>query len=136
MRGAGGTNGGVGQFFIGFIMMCVGFYWLLNSITVHSSFGLANSLYHLSLFNSSFSITSGMVLVPFIFGIGLVFYNSRNILGWLLAIGSLAALIFGVIISLQFNLRNMTAFELLVVLILAVGGHGLFLRSLKAFNDI
>jgi uncharacterized protein len=131
MRGAGGTPGGLGQFFLGFIMMCVGFYWLLNAISVHSSFGFGTRLYHLNFGGSQWPITSGMVLVPFMFGIALVFYNARNIIGWLLTLGSLAALIFGVIISLQFSLRSMSAFELLMVLVLALGGLGLFLRSLR-----
>jgi len=29
MRGAGGTSGGLGQFFIGLVMMCGGFYLLV-----------------------------------------------------------------------------------------------------------
>ena len=37
MKGAGGTSGGFSHFFIGIIMMCGGFYMLLNAITVTSS---------------------------------------------------------------------------------------------------
>ncbi len=134
MRGAGGTSGGLGHFFIGLIMMCVGFYLLLNAITVRSSFGMGMSLYHFGGMNG-FSVTTGMVMIPFIFGIGIIFYNAKNILGWILTVGSLAALIFGVIASIQFNLRHMSAFDLIVILVLSVGGLGLFLRSLKNFNS-
>jgi len=73
-------------------------------------------------------------MLPFIFGIGLIFYNSRNILGWLLSIGSITALIFGVISSVRFSLLTMTSYDLIVILVLAVGGLGLFLRSLKAID--
>lgn len=131
MRSAGGTRGGVGEFFIGLIMTCVGFYLLLNAISVHSSFNFATSLYAFPMLGSNFSITSGMVLVPFIFGIGMVFYNKVTLIGWALTIGSMSALIFGVIISLQFTLRNMSAFDLMVILVLCAGGLGLFLRALK-----
>ena len=134
MRGAGGTSGGLGHFFIGVIMMCVGFYLLLNAITVRSSFGMGMSLYHFGNMGG-FNITTGMVMIPFIFGISLIFYNAKNILGWVLAIGSLAALIFGVIASIQFNLRQMSAFDLIVILVLSMGGLGLFLRSLKNFSN-
>lgn len=127
MRGAGGTSGGIGQFFIGLVMMCGGFYLLFNAITVRTSFGLGYSLYHFG----GVSITSGMVMIPFIFGIGMVFYNSRNPLGWLLSLGSLVALVFGVIASIQFSFRAMSAFDLIVILVLAVGGLGIFLRSLR-----
>jgi len=134
MKGAGGTSGGLGYFFIGLVMMCVGFYLLLNAITVTSNFGMGMRLYGFNAMGGQYNITTGMVMVPFIFGVGLVFYNSRNYIGWLLFIGSIAALIFGVITSVRFSLRTMTSFELIVILILAIGGLGLFLRSLKAID--
>ncbi len=132
MRGAGGTSGGVGQFFIGFIMMCGGFYLLLNSITVVSTFGFGARLYSFS--GGRFGITSGMIMIPFMFGIGFVFYNAKNILGWLLAGGSITALIFGVISSIRFSFTTMSAFDLIIILILTVGGIGLFIRSLKTID--
>ena len=131
MRGAGGTNGGVGQFLIGLTMMCGGFYMLLNSIMITSSFGAGMRLYGFNAMGGNYSITSGMVMIPFMFGVGIVFYNSKNYLGWLLAIGSLVALVFGVIASIKFTFRAMSAFDLIVILILSVGGLGLFLRSLR-----
>ncbi|MBU2706390.1 hypothetical protein KCM76_10355 [Zooshikella marina] len=131
MRGAGGTNGGVGQFLIGLIMMCAGFYMLFNAIMVNSSFNMGMRLYGANLFGGQFNITSGMVMVPFIFGIGMLFYNAKNFIGWLLTLGSLTALIFGVISSIHFTMRSMTAFELITILVLAIGGLGLFLRSFK-----
>ncbi len=129
-RGAGGTEGGLGQFFIGFIMMCGGFYMLFNSIMVTSRFGMGMSLFAVS----GFGITSGMIMIPFIFGTGIIFYNSRNYLGWALAIGSLSAMVFGVIASINFTMRQMSAFDLVTILILAIGGTGLLLRSLRDMN--
>ena len=132
MKGAGGTEGGVGQFFLGLFMMCGGFYMLLNAITVHSSFGMGMGIYSWNAFGSSYGITSGMIMLPFIIGIGMVFYNVRSLLGWVLALGSLAALIFGVITSIHFDLRSMSLFDLIVILVLAVGGLGLFLSSMRS----
>ena len=145
MRGAGGTEGGIGQFLIGFLMMCAGFYLLLSNINVNSawgngSFNMGTSLYRIGGRSGSgfghglggFHINSGMILVPFIFGIGIVFYNSRNIAGWLLSVGSIFALIVGIIASLKFNFNRMTGFELTAMIVLAFGGTGLFLRSLKS----
>jgi len=73
----------------------------------------------------------GMILIPFIFGVGLVFYNSRNWIGWLLAIGSVIALVAGVIANLTLQFGRLNAFDLLVILVLLFGGVGLFLRSLR-----
>ncbi|WP_417761771.1 hypothetical protein [Shewanella sp.] len=134
MNGAGGTSGGIGQFFLGLAMICGGGYLLLNAISVTSSFGLGSRLYGVGMMGSQWGITGGMIMIPFILGVGMVFYNARNLLGWLLAGGSLVALIFGVIASVHFHLRNMSSFDLIVILVLLVGGIGLFLRSLKSME--
>lgn len=127
MRGAGGTEGGAGQFLVGVVMVVGGMYLLLNSIGVHSSFGWGARLFGVG----GAGVTGGMLMIPFIFGVGLVFYNARSVLGWLLAGGAVVALVFGVLASLAFSLRGMSAFELLAILVLAVGGIGLLLRSLR-----
>jgi hypothetical protein len=127
MKGAGGTSGGTGQFFLGLVMMCGGFYLLLNSVVVSSGFGLGVRLFGIG----GLGITGGIILIPLIIGVAMIFYNARSALGWLLAIGSLAGLVFGVIASLSMSLRTMSAFELICILVLAFGGLGLFLRSLR-----
>jgi hypothetical protein len=134
MNGAGGSSGGVGHYFLGLIMMCGGFYMLLNAITVTSSFGLGARLYSVNAFGGGFGVTGGTVMIPFIFGVGMIFYNFKNIFGWLLSVGSITALIFGVISSVQFSFRTMTSFDLIVILVLAIGGLGLFLRSFKKID--
>ena len=132
MRGAGGTPGGTGQFWLGFVMMCAGFYMLLSSVTVRTSFGFRHSLFTIPAFGGQFGVTGGMILVPFVLGIGLIFYNRESLAGWLLSIGSAAAFIIGVIASVNFTVRGLTAFELITMLVLGFGGLGLFLRSLRS----
>ena len=78
-----------------------------------------------------FQITGGMVLFPFIFGIGIIFYNFESILGWVLASASVIMLTVGVISSVQFHMRRMSSFDLMMILTLLFGGIGLFLSSLK-----
>ena len=53
-------------------------------------------------------------------------------IGWILAVGSVIALIFGVIASTTLQFTNMSVFDLFVILVLLFGGIGLFLRSLLA----
>lgn len=125
--GAGGTSGGIGRFLLGLVMMIAGGYLFLNSIHVDNHFGMGTRLFGIGGFN----MTSGMVLIPFIFGIGLIFYNSKNVLGWGLAISSLIMLTFGVISSIYFRFDRMTAFDLLMIIALFSGGVGLFVSSLR-----
>ncbi len=127
-RGAGGTDGGTATFLIGLGMMVAGGYLLLRGIVVrpmHFGFGTVAFRF------GGLPITSGMILVPFIFGVGMIFYNGRSIFGWALAAGALLSLVVGVITSINLTMAHMSAFDLLVILILLVGGLGLFLRSLR-----
>ena len=128
MRGAGGTEGGTGRFFLGLLMMIVGGYLFFQNIQVSIGFGFGYQYFTAW----GVGVTSGLVLVPFIFGVGMIFYNCSNILGWILTLGSLAMLAFGVIAQTRFHLHNMSAFELLTILFLLVGGIGLFLSSLRS----
>jgi hypothetical protein len=129
-HGAGGTSGGSLHFTIGLIMACAGFYMLLDNIVVSNGFGLGYALYRIS-YGGGWNITSGGLLIPFMFGIGWIFYNARAPWGWILAGGALAAIIFGVLMSLSINIRTMSLLDLIIILVLMVGGIGLFLRSLR-----
>ena len=125
-KNAGGTDGGSMRFLIGLIMMSGG-YLLLPSIIVDPSFGLGSYVFSIG----NFLVTRGLVIVPFLFSIGIVFYNSDNKLGWLLPLGSLTALVFGVFANLNIRFTSMSAFDLVVILVLFVGGIGWLLGSLR-----
>lgn len=127
MRGAGGTEGGVGQFLVGVAMLVAGMYLLLNSIAVTSSFGWGARLFGVG----GAGVTGGMLLIPFAIGVALLFYDGRSLPGWVLALGAVVALVAGVLASVSFTLRGMSAFELLAILVLAFGGLGLLVRSLR-----
>ncbi len=126
-RGAGGNSGGEGSFLLGLIMMIAGGYLFLRSVHVDHYLSMGAGLFHIG----NFQVTNGMVLIPFIFGVGMIFYNSKNIIGWFLFWASIIALVFGIIASINFSLQGMSAFDLITMIILFVGGLGLFLRSLR-----
>ena len=130
MTGAGGTPGGTGRFFLGLIMLVAGLYLFLSSIQVSNSFSLGYGLFSLG----GLRVTPGLVLIPFLLGVGLIFFNARNVWGWLCTAASVVMLIFGVLASLHFYLRPLSALELLMMLVLMGGGLGLFLSSLRNFS--
>src|SRR5262245_56023727 len=80
----GGTSGGLGSFVLGAVMTVAGGYLLLNQVTVTTGFW---QFYGYNAF--------GLSLVPLLFGILLLFYNGRGILGWLLVVGGLAIIAAG-----------------------------------------
>ena len=125
-QGAGGTQGGTGIFILSLVMMVGGGYLLLNNMIIRPQFGFGTRAFGVF----GMPVTTGMILIPFIFGVGLVFYNAKNWIGWLLTGGSIVALVFGVLSNLNIQMARMSAFDLIVILVLLVGGIGLFLRSL------
>jgi hypothetical protein len=77
------------------------------------------------------SVTGGMILIPFIFVLGIIFYDASKWHGWLLAGGSLLGLIVEAIASVRFSFQDMSAFDLIIILVLLFGGVGLVLRSVR-----
>ena len=106
-------------------MSIAGGYLLLNALRVLHGFG--GGLFAIG----SFNVTGGMILIPFIIGTGIIFYDATKWYGWALAGGSLLALVIGAIASVRFSFEGMTAFDLIVILVLLFGGMGLVLRSVK-----
>jgi hypothetical protein len=115
----GGTPGGLGEFLIGFIMACVGGYLLANQVTVvgsYWSFWGANSF--------------GVTLLPMLFGVGLLFWHGRSMVGWLLTIAGALFILAGVIANMHIYFQPTSLFNTLGMLILLVGGLGLIARSI------
>lgn len=104
-------------------MAVVGVYLLLNQVIVHTSFWRFFSL-------NSFGIT----LIPFLFGVGILFYNGKSIVGWVLTVGGFLVIIAGIIANLQIYFAPTSLWNTLTMLILLVGGLGLIFRSLRSFE--
>lgn len=120
-RGAGGTSGGIGTFVMGVMMAIAGAYLLTNRVVVMSN--------PWTVFGFS---TFGLSLVPLCFGIGILFFNGRSPLGWLLALGGVVIIGAGVIMNLQVFFQPTSLFNTLVMLVLLCGGLGMVARSLRA----
>jgi hypothetical protein len=115
----GGTSGGLGSFLLGAVMTAAGGYLLLEQVTVTTGFW--------TLFGYN---TFGLTLVPLLFGILLLFYNGRGILGWLLVLAGLAIIGAGILMNMTIFFRPTSLFNTLIMLTLFVGGLGLIGRSL------
>ena len=120
-RGAGGTPGGVGQFFIGLVMAVVGVYLLLNQVQVTTSFW-------------SFGRFGGFgpTLLPLLVGVAFLFYNGKSLVGWLLTGLGLAIILAGILMNMDIYFRQTTLFNTIMMLGLLFGGVGLVARSLRS----
>jgi hypothetical protein len=115
----GGTPGGLGHFLLGFAMACIGGYLLLNQVTVVGSYW---SFYGPSTF--------GVTLIPMLIGVGLLFWNGRSVIGWILTAAGALFIVAGVIANLHIYFQPATLFHTIVMLTLLVGGLCLIGRAL------
>lgn len=121
VSGAGGTPGGIGQFLFGFALAVVGGWMLLNQVSVTGGRFL---LWGYSSF--------GISLIPFIIGVGMLFFNGRSVIGWLLLIAGLLIVLAGILVNMNIYFRPTSLFNTLVMLTMLFGGIGLIARALKA----
>lgn len=122
MKNPGGTPGGFGPFLLGFAMAVVGGYLLLQSVDVSGGywyFGWAGS------YGRSF----GLTLLPLLFGIGILFYDGRSFAGRVLTGGGALFILAGIIMNMDIHLRTTSLYNVLIMLVLLVGGVGLVMRS-------
>ena len=116
----GGTPGGLGDFLIGFIMICVGGYLLTNQVIVAGSY-----------WNFYGTNTFGITLIPMLFGVGILFWNGRSVVGWLLTAGGALFILAGVIANLHIYFQPASLFHTIVMLVLVVGGLALIARAMR-----
>jgi len=120
INGVGGTPGGIGTFIIGAVMIVAGGFLFMNHVQVGHSF-----------WNFFGRNSQGLMLIPLIAGIAFLFFNGKSIIGWILTIGGALIIFLGVIVSLRFYFPQTSLFNLIIMLVLLLGGIGLVLRSLR-----
>lgn len=120
-RGAGGTEGGLATFLIGFAMAVAGGWLLTNQVTVTSAY------WRIWGYNAF-----GLSLLPFVIGIAFLFFDGKSIAGWVLTLAGAVIIFIGIISNLEIYFRSTSLFNTLLMLVLLLGGIGLIARSLKA----
>ena len=119
VRGAGGTPGGIGEFFLGLVMVVIGGYLITNRILVVSSYWSYGGY---SMF--------GLSLLPLIIGIGILFFNGKSIVGWILLFLGVVIIFAGVLMNLHIYFQATSLFGTIVMIVLLAGGIGLIFRAL------
>jgi hypothetical protein len=120
-KGAGGTPGGIGEFLFGLAMAAGGGYLLMNQVTVSSG------MWQLWGYNAF-----GISLIPLLIGVGLLFYNGRSAIGWILTLLGALVILLGILTNLTIFFRPTSLFNTIIILVLLAGGLGLIAKSLRA----
>lgn len=112
------------EFLGGLIMFVVGLFLFTNKVTVQSA------LFSGSLAIGSVNISSGLVVIPFIVGIVMMFVRPRMLAAKLVTGLGLLIIIVSVIATTTIRLPRITLYEWLLYLVLIFGGLGLLCRVL------
>ena len=106
-EGAGGTPGGLGEFFIGILLAALGCYMLFSRVQVHSSYwnflGLGGA-------GQSF----GVSMLPLLFGIGILLF-----------------ILVGILMNMDIYFERTTLMSTLIMLGCIAAGLGLVVKSLR-----
>lgn len=127
-RGAGGTPGGLIEFFIGLVMILVGSWLFLSRVVVTTlgfgfGFGWGGASYQVNNF--------GVALIPLMIGIGILFFNGKNLIGWVLTVGGFLIIIIGILINLRIYFEPTNLVTTILILGTFSGGIGLVARALQ-----
>ncbi len=118
----GGTPGGAGEFLGGLAMMALGIYMVFSRVVVHTSFWR---------YFGSAGTSFGVTLLPLLVGVGVLTFNGKSILGWLLAAAGVALILVGVLMNLDIYFQPTSLWMTIVMFGLIAGGLGLFAKALR-----
>ena len=127
LRGAGGTPGGIGTFFLGLGLAVVGGYLILNQVQVSSSFNF------FGLWGWNRQAGFGLTMLPLLIGIGVLFFDGKSRIGWILSVGGLLVILAAVLMSLSIHWSQTSLFNTLLMFGMLAGGFGLIARSLRPY---
>jgi hypothetical protein len=124
-RGAGGTPGGIGMFFLGLAMAAGGGYLVLQQVVVASRFSVWG-------WPGPNGGGFGPLLLALLLGVGILFFNAKSWLGRILTAGSLAAMVVSVVMNLELFWRPTSLLVTLAMFCLLAAGLGLIFRSFRS----
>ena len=119
-NGAGGTPGGLGEFFIGLALSVAGAYWLTQQVQVTS--GAWNIYGYNSL---------GLSLLPFLLGMVMLFANGKSFWGYTLVFMGAVIIFIGILMNMRIYFQPTSLFNTLMMLGLLAAGIGLVIKSLQ-----
>lgn len=110
------------NFFLGLILFALGIFLVCRNTYVTTSW----HIWHVG----NIGIPTGVVAVPLLIGIGVLFFNSKSIIGWIVVVLGLVFLLASIILSVQIRFSTTSLFQYILMFGCIFAGAGLLLRSL------
>ncbi|MFM9088050.1 MAG: hypothetical protein ACKOPT_07910 [Cyanobium sp.] len=141
-------------FLLGAVLLSMGAFLFFNQVMVSSQpIGLGRGLRYGKNFGRSWGggfggawgggfglpqglgDSFGLLLIPLVIGVCLLFALRNQRWGWFLVLASVAALAVGVLQTLIMRFQPTTLWNLLTMMALVGSGGGLMFRSLRGYDD-
>ena len=116
----------IAKFFIGMVLLAVGLFMIFQNITVSSSWGRGGYIYHFG----DFGIANGMIMLPIIIGIGMLFFMKKRIYGWIVLAIGVTFVLFTIFATTSIHWRTTSAYLFVVMFGMTAAGAGLVLREI------
>ena len=115
-------------FFVGIIMFFVGGFLITKNTILHMNSSALSEMV-------GFNVPFGLVLLPLIIGIGILFFNSKSVFGWLIFVFGIVSILMGILMGLKIQFKPVSLYEGILMYGLTAAGAGLFLKSLFGKNN-
>ena len=115
------NNGGM-HLFLGIIIIGIGLFMLLQQTDVTMSFA--------SFRLGSWGVPSGLIIVPLLVGVIMMFYNSKFWLARVVTALGGVIIVAAIIMSTTIRFRTTSMYNYVIIILFIAAGAGLILRSL------
>lgn len=116
-------------FFVGLALLGAGLYWLFNSVTVTSGWGMG----YIHFWGLA-TVPSGLVIVPLIVGIFWWVMKPDSFLAKALTVLGVVIIVAAIIASVHFYFNETSLYNYLIMVVMIVVGAGLLARVLLTGN--
>lgn len=137
MKGSGGTEGGVGTFFLGLALALGAAYFFFDSVRVSTAgHGVLSGIVYRSWSSGHpLQTTSlGLIFVPFFLGVVALFYDAKKRWAWILMWSGLAIIAVEILSRLHFYMQMKTT-HLLMILVMLAAGTACMIRSYHSVKE-
>ena len=107
-------------FLIGIVLVSVGLFLLTQQTIVTMD-------WYTWMFGS-FKLATGLILVPFIIGIIVLFYNPKSLIGKIVTIIGICIIVATIIMSIKIVFKSTSLFNFILMIGMIAAGSGLLLR--------
>lgn len=117
-----GTDHVLLHFFLGIILLAAGIFMITKNTYVGMNW------YQWRF--GGLGIPTGAVILPLLVGIGLLFFNGKSIIGWIVTVIGAVIVILSIILSVEIRFATTNLYTFIIMFGCTFAGAGLLLRSL------